>query len=263
MSLFDLLFTTNIPDSMRFRGFTPPYFLLLIIVALAIFFAARHMKSLPAERRGKWLRIVTWSLPCMYLSRFLVFALLDHFVEPQMSLLDRLPFHLCATNAIVMPLAVTTRNKTLLNYMYAIAMPAAAAAMLTPAMSYYGQYAYFSWQVLFFYIDHGLMVMTAALCVAGGFVRPSIKEAPKIMGAFVAYCAVMYPVNRLLGQNYLFLNYPDEGTVMAFFAQYLGNPGYLAPMAVLFAAVVGLMYLPWVLRERRKTGRDATSSVPE
>lgn len=251
MNLFEMFFTTRIPESMRFRGFTPPYFLLLLLVFLAVFFAARHMKSLPQEKRDKMLLIVTWSLPCVYLSRFIVFALLERFVEPQMSLFDRLPFHLCATNSVIMPLAVTKRNKILLNYVYAIALPAAAAAMLTPAMSYYGLYYYFSWQVLFFYIDHGLMVMTAVLCVAGEFVRPSIKEAPKILGAFLAYCAVIYPINRILGQNYLFLNYPDEGTVMAYFANYLGNPGYLAPMAFLLVAVVFLMYLPWILLARK------------
>lgn len=236
---------------MRFRSFTPQYFLLLFFVFSAVLFAARRIKKLSRQKRGKMLLIITWSLPCVYLSRFAVFALLEHFVEPQMSLLDRLPFHLCATNAIIMPLAVTTRNRVLLNYMYAIALPAAAAAMLTPAMSYYGLYFYFSWQVLFFYLDHGLMVMTAVLCVSGGFVRPSAKEAPKVLGLFLAYCAVIYPVNRLLGQNYLFLNYPDEGTVMSYFAKYLGNPGYLVPIAFLLVIIVFLMYLPWILREKR------------
>lgn len=258
--MFDLFFTTKIPDSMRFRSFTPLYFLLLSIIFFAVFFAARRMKKLPREKRGTMLLIVTWALPCVYLSRFTVFALLEHFVEPQMSLLDRLPFHLCATNAIIMPVAVTTRNRVLLNFVYAIALPAAAAAMLTPAMSYYGLYFYFSWQVLFFYLDHGLMVMTAVLCVVSGLVRPSAKEAPKVLGLFLAYCAVIYPVNRLLGENYLFLNYPDEGTVMAYFAKYLGNPGYLVPMAFLLVIIVSLMYLPWILREKRIIKIDSNQS---
>ena len=251
MTLFQLFFTTRIPENMRYRSFTLLHFVLLLGVAAGILISAKHIKRADSPRKEKMLLVFTWALPGMYLLRFVVFWLLDSFVEPQMALLDRMPFHLCAMNAIVMPVAVAKKNKTLLNYMYAIALPAAVAAMLTPAMSYYGRYFYFSWQVLFFFLDHGLMVLVAVLAVCGGLLRPDVKELPRVAVLFVAYAAIIYPVNKLLNQNYLFLNYPDQGTVMAFFAKYLGNPGYLVPLALLAAAVVLLMYLPWILIDRK------------
>lgn len=255
MTFFELFFTTHIPESLRYRSFTLPHLALLLAVAAGILAAAHRIGRLGAARRRRMLLRFTWALPCVYVLRFLVFSLLDHLVEPQMSLLDRLPFHLCAMNAVVMPLAVMRKNKTLLNYMYAIALPAAVAAMLTPAMSYYGRYFYFSWQLLFFFLDHGLMVLVPILAIRAGLLRPDVRTLPRVLGLFGAYAACMYVMNKLLDQNYLFLNSPDQGTVMAWFAHYLGNPGYLLPLAALTAAVVCLMYLPWLFLNYRTRAR--------
>ncbi len=245
MNNFDLLFTRKIPAELKFQGFAWPHVLLLLLVLLSVFLSVMYTKRQENQQKYKLLMLFTFAVPLVYLFRFIVFALLDRFVEPQMSLLDRLPFHLCALNAIIMPFAVFRKNEILLNYMYGIALPAAAAAMLTPAMSYYGQYFYFSWQIVLFFIDHGLMVLVAVLAVCSGFFRPNYKLLPHMFAFFLAYCAVIYPVNKLLNQNYLFLNNADKGTVMAFFEAYLGNPGYLAAMALLVTLIVFLMYWPW------------------
>lgn len=251
MTLFNLFFTTRIPDNLRYRSFTWPHLVLLLAVFACVFLLARHIKALEPDSREKMLKGFTLALPCIYIVKFAVFLLLEYFVEPQMSIVDMLPFHLCALNAIVMPIAVFKKNKTLLNYMYAIALPAAAAAMLTPAVSYYGRYFYFSWQILFFFIDHGLMTLVPVLAISSGLMRPDAKMLPRILLLFLAYSACIYAVNKLLGENFMFLNYPDEGTVMAFFAKYMGNPGYLAAMAALTAIIVVSMYLPWIFSRRR------------
>lgn len=251
MKLFDLAFTTHISPELRFRGFTLPHAALLLLTAVLVVWAACAVPRREPERRRRILLICTWAIPGIYLLRFIIFALLEAYVEPQMPLADRLPFHLCPLNAIIMPIAILSGNRTLLNYLYAFSLPAAAAAMLTPAMSYYGRYAWFSWQVLFFFFEHGMMVAVAVLAIRCKLFRPDIRALPWAAALFLGYCAVIYPVNLLTGQNYLFLHYPDEGTVMAFFAQYLGNPGYLLPLAGLSVVVVGLLYLPWVMVERR------------
>lgn len=251
MKLFNLFFTTRIPENLRYRSFSPLHFVLLLGVAICIFLAARRMKRLNTEEKHKMLLIFTWALPVMYVFRFTMFEILGRLVEPQIGIIDRLPFHLCTLNAIVMPLAVLKKNKILLNYVYAIALPGAVAAMLTPAMSFYGRYFYFSWQVVFFFLDHGLMAAVAILAISSGLMRPDVRALPKATAAFLGYCAVIYPVNKIFNQNFLFLNYPDEGTVMTFFAKYFGNPGYLVPMAVLAAVLIFLMYLPWILLDRR------------
>ena len=262
MTLFQLFFTTRIPDSLRYRSFTWQHLLLLLGVAACISLAARRMKYCNQEGRVKLLHLATWALPCIYLVRFTVFYLLDIYVEAQMSLLDRLPFHLCTMNAVVMPVAVMKKNKTLLNYMYAIALPAAAAAMLTPAMSYYGRYFYFGWQVVFFFLDHGLMVLVPVLAINSGLLRPDIRFLPRVSALFGSYAALIYVANKVLNQNFLFLNYPDEGTVMALFARYLGNPGYLLPLAFLAGIIIFIMYLPWLVMDRKPpTGKGENAAT--
>jgi hypothetical integral membrane protein (TIGR02206 family) len=242
LSLFQLFFTTKIPAGMRFRTFSPQHFLL---IAAALFVVWTLARRFGAAGNDYALKAFALALPCVYFFKFAVFTLLENYVEPQMTLADRLPLHLCAINAAVMPLAVFKRNRLLLNYIYAVSLPAALFAMLTPATSYYGLYFFLSWQVIFFYIDHGLMALVAILALKTGLVKPNPRFVPRVIGLLASYAAVIYVVDKVFDENFLFLNYPDEGTVMAFFAGYLGNPGYLAPLAALAALVVLLMYAPY------------------
>jgi len=252
--MFDLFFTTQIPDTLRFRGFGAYHWAIVLITAAVIVFVLAAVKKQDEAKRYKILRALAVLVPCVYTSRFIVFLLLDLFVEPQMPFADRLPFHLCTLSAVVIiPLAVLSKNKVLLNFVYAISLPGAVGAMLTPAMSYYGQYAFFSWQVVFFYIDHGLMALVAILCVASGYFHPEPKQIPRVLAFFSVYAAVIFAVNKAFNQNYLFLNYPDEGTVMAMFAVYFGNPGYIIPLVALAVLIVILMYVPVLLRGVRKS----------
>jgi len=250
ISLFELFFTRSIPGDLRFSTFATPHVLILLSSAIFVSLTAVIANRMEGARRKKLLTFFTWALPVVYLSRFTVFYLLDIYVEPQMSLLDRLPFHLCALNAIIIPLGISTKNKTLLNYMYAISLPGAAAAMLTPAMSYYGQYFYLSWQIIFFYLDHALMLLTPILAIVCKMYRPEHRYIPRVAALFLPYTVAIYIADKLLNQNWLFLNYPDEGTVIALFAEYLGNPGYLAALALLAVAIVVFMYLPWIIKSR-------------
>jgi len=253
LRMFDMLFTTNIPDTLRFRGFGTYHWLLVFITAAVTVFVIASVKKREEEKRFKILRGLAVLVPCVYISRFIVFLLLDVFVEPQMPFADRLPFHLCTLSAvIVIPLAVLSKNKVLLNFVYSISLPGTVGAMLTPAMSYYGRYTFFSWQVVFFYIDHGLMALVAILCVVSGYFRPEPRQIPRVLAVFGTYAAVIYAANKAFNQNYLFLNYPDEGTVMAMFAGHFGNPGYIAPLVALGVLVVVLMYVPILLHGARK-----------
>jgi uncharacterized membrane protein YwaF len=151
-----------------------------------------------------------------------------------------------------MPCAVMSKNKTLLNFMYAISLPESVAAMLTPAMSYYGRYFYFSCQVVFFFLDHGLMAAVTVLCIVSGLFRPDAGKLGRVLTLFLSYTAVIYVLNKILDQNFLFLNYPDEGTILAVFAGYLGNPGYLLPTAALAFLIIFSLYCPWMIKDRKK-----------
>jgi hypothetical integral membrane protein (TIGR02206 family) len=245
LSLFQLFFTTQIPAGLRFSTFSPQHFFLIAAALVCVWMLARRF-GVPGNYSAP--KTFALALPCVYFFKFAVFTLLELFVEPQMTLADRLPLHLCAINAAVMPLAVYKKNTLLLNFIYAVSLPAALFAMLTPAMSYYGLYFFLSWQVLFFYIDHGLMALVAILALKTGLARPDPRLYPRVIGLLASYAAVIYAVDKIFDENFLFLNYPDEGTVMAFFAEYLGNPGYLAPLVALAALVVLLMYAPFFCR---------------
>ena len=88
VSLFDLFFTTRIPAWLRFQTFSPEHFWLLsVFTGLILLLARRH----GSHENFSLLKRLTLALPCLYAVKFAAYALLERFVEPQMSLADRLP----------------------------------------------------------------------------------------------------------------------------------------------------------------------------
>ena len=260
ITAFELIFTRQIPDEMRFNTFAAHHFLYLLAVTLFITIIALWAKRSDSRRKEMILTCFTWGITGMYLLRFAVFMTLDAFVEPQTSLLDRLPIHICSLNSIVMPLGVFRRNKTLLNFMYAISLPGAAIAILMPAMSFYGFYYYMSWHIITYFLDHANMVLVPILAIVCGRFRPEPKRLLRVAAYFFPYAAVIFVANRILNENMLFLNWPDEGTIIAVFAQYLGNPGYIWSMAAMMVIIVSSLYLPWAIGARLRRKRESLTT---
>ncbi|MDR2932826.1 MAG: hypothetical protein LBV27_06925, partial [Oscillospiraceae bacterium] len=70
MGLFDMMFTTRIPESLRFRSFSRPHVVLLLLVACGSMAAACIASKKDEGKRRRLLLIGTWALPCIYVIRF-------------------------------------------------------------------------------------------------------------------------------------------------------------------------------------------------
>jgi uncharacterized membrane protein YwaF len=145
-----------------------------------------------------------------------------------------------------MPAAVISKNKTVNNYCYSVLLPGAIIAMLTPADMFW-DYFYLGWFPLFFFIWHFIIAIIPILSIKAGIYRPDIREFPKMIVISLAYMAIIYPLNKLLNTNFLFINTPSRGSLLETYYGWLGNPGYIVPTFITFAAVVFLMYIPWVV----------------
>ena len=245
ITAFDLFFTSNIPEHLRFAAFSVSHALWVLASALFVFMVARDTREKDIAQKEKRLLFFAWSIPAIHAVSITGHLLLEIFVEPQYSFLNFLPTNLCTLNVIIMPLAIVKNNKTVLNFLYALSLPGAAMAILTPTTYYYGRFFYLSWSVVLYFIDHAIMVLVPVLAIMCGRFRPDYRYLPRVMAYFLPYVAVIYVANKIANHNWLFINVPEEGTILVLFEAYLGNPGYIAAMAVLLAIVIFCMYLPW------------------
>ena len=249
-TLFDLFLTRFVPDEIKFRTFSFPHFVYIAVIVLAIYFAARYIRKIPQEKAEKIIKVLALSLIVIYFYRFYMFRKYDY----KYDFIDNLPFHLCIINQFVIPYAVFRKNRVLLNLSYCIGAPAAAIAILTPS-ELYKDYFYLSWYAIFFFLLHFLIVLLPILCINAKIFRPDYKLMPKACGVFLGFTAFVYGLNKLLNANFMFINIPEPGTLMEPFYKWLGNPGFIAPLLIVLFFVLFMMYLPWIIIDKRAERR--------
>jgi hypothetical integral membrane protein (TIGR02206 family) len=159
-----------------------------------------------------------------------------------------LPLQLCDISVFIEFAAVFRKRSLLLTeFSYALGMPAALAAMITPGW----YFPLLSFGYLRYALMHALLVLIPALLVWGNGYRPDIRRLPKVALLFVLLIAAAVTSNLLLGSNYMFLAYVPPDTTLVVFQTWFGNPGYEIPEFFLLLLIWTALYLPWILAARR------------
>ena len=160
--------------------------------------------------------------------------------------LGRLPLHLCAL-AIYIGFLHSLRGGELTGqFLYAFCMPGAVCALLFPDWSAYPAFHFMS---VSSFTLHILLVGYTLMLVAGGELRPDTRRAPACLGIMLLIAVPVYVFDRLMGTNYMFLNWPLPGSPLEWFA-FLGRPGYLLGYIPLLAAAWTVIYAPFVKKRR-------------
>lgn len=213
-----------------------------VIFCTAMILAGRRLDG----RSRRALLIVLWGIfTAIELSRYVYFG----FFPDKFSVKTSLPFHLCSIAIFTYPLAIFTKNKTFCNFIYAVNMPGALFALVTPDI---GKSTVFSFYFIHLMTAHTFIVLIPLYMVLCGIFRPDSRRLP---GVAVMFAFTMLPallLNSLFGSNYYFINGPVRGTLTQIFADWMGESLYLLPMLAALLAVWGILYLPFDISELRK-----------
>lgn len=147
---------------------------------------------------------------------------------------DRLPLHLCNVTTWVAVLALLTLSPLASEFTYFAGLAGAGMALITPDMGT-------AWPARFF-INHGGLIVTAVVLVAGG-IAPIRRGWPwRVYGLLLAYAAATGIFNWRFGANYSYLAHkPTSPTAMDFLGPW---PVYIAGLAALGAGLFWLLWLP-------------------
>ena len=171
-----------------------------------------------------------------------------------------LPLHLCSINAMLLPFAVFTRNKTLGNLLLVWCLGALAALVLNYDMT---ETPILSWDVFFYYFPHVVEFGIPLLLVALGLV----KKDPKCIASTIGISMVIYTgvhfLNLLINRycaahsidysaNYMFSMRPNNPLVELFYSWIPVTYWYMylvLPIVVVYLLVI---YAPEILRRFMK-----------
>lgn len=157
-----------------------------------------------------------------------------------------LPLWLCSATSWTMPLLLVFRSRKYFEWVYFMGLIGASMALLTPDLMQFGfpHFRFFE----FFTLHGALIVAIVYMTCVEGF-RPTWKSLPMVFvvtNSFWLFCAW---VNSLIGSNYLYTQgkLPTPSPL-----DYLGpHPWYLLSMEVIGILLCVLLYLPFVIKDKR------------
>jgi len=219
----------DLPAGTGYEHWSRSHLLSILVIASAI---AVCLKC--SARIKEWMKsMIPPVLAVMEISKDLYLHKVGHFGP------EYLPLHLCGIGILVFLFAVYGGRWR--SFFTEIAMililPGSICAILFPD---WNMYPVWNFMNLYSWTWHGFLVLFPLLNM--NWWKPEIKNIWKPLVFLSAIVPPVYLFDRRYGCNYLFINWPPEGTPLIWIAGILGVPGYLAGYALLTLVVMVVMY---------------------
>jgi hypothetical integral membrane protein (TIGR02206 family) len=165
-----------------------------------------------------------------------------------------LPLHVCSVMVWLAGFMLIFKLRPIYEFAYFIGIGGALQALLTPDAGIYG-FPHF--RVIQTMISHGILITaTIYMTTVEGF-RPTWKSFWRVLIGVNIYAVLIYPINLLLGADYLFINgKPATASLLDALPPW---PYYLIYMEALLVVVFLLLYLPFIIRDWRAKSREKTT----
>ena len=158
-----------------------------------------------------------------------------------MPLAEHLPLHLCGMTVTVGAFMLWFRSYRLYEVLYFWGTGGALVALMTPDVVQAFPHPVF----FLFFASHGLGFMAIMFATLVMGFRPRPRSLLIVMPVTAAYALLMYPVNLLLGSNYLFLlAKPAQPSPLDWFGPW---PAYLPGLIGMTACALFLLYAPFAI----------------
>lgn len=174
--------------------------------------------------------------------------------------LEYLPLHLCSLNALLLPVAVFTRNKTLGNLLLLWSLGALVALLMNYDMA---EATLFSGPFCFYYFPHVLEFGIPILLFKLGLVEKDIKCIGSTLLITMASYTVIHLINVALNgwyaangsqtvANYMFSVVPSNPLLALFYSMIPCQYWYMYLIVPIVAVYLLGVYAPQLLQKVRK-----------
>lgn len=172
----------------------------------------------------------------------------------QWSVQGMLPLHFCTISVWLSIVALVTLSRAVYEPLYFLGLGGATQALITPSLAPYGFPHVLAFQT---YASHTGIVMAALFLTQIEGFRPTPQSLLRLILAVAAYVPVVFALNLAIGSNYLFLAAkPEFPTAMDWMPAW---PWYIGVLIALALAIALLLYLPFLIADRRAAARSPTA----
>ena len=171
--------------------------------------------------------------------------------------LEYLPLHLCSLNAMVLPFAVFTRNRTLNNLLLLWSIGALFALIINTSVA---ATEIFSLTFVFHYFPHVLELGIPILMFALGLVKKDIRCIPSTLGITLTAYTLIHFINvwvnsyalennlldasgNVIRVNYMYSIYPENPLLELFYRIIPHEYWYMLLSFTVIAVYLGLVYI--------------------
>lgn len=166
-----------------------------------------------------------------------------------------LPLHICSILIWLAGFMLIFKNYRIYEFAYFIGIGGAMQALLTPDAGIYGFPHYRIFQTI---ISHGLLITSAIYMTTVEGFRPTWKSFWRVIVGMNIYAAIIFPINLLLGTNYLFINgKPATASILDALPAW---PYYIIYMELIGLVIFTLLYLPFIIKDYKEKRESPKSS---
>ena len=236
----------SIPEGLGFNAYGPLHFGWIASFIISAAVLAKVFRKLDFKKRDRMLKILALLIFADELGKYFLVLYGHHPILPY------LPLHLCSINIYVIMFhawfAKSEKTKEIIgNFLYALCMPAALAAILCPTWT---KLPITSFMHIHSFTVHIMLFIYPLLLLVGGL-KPRFSILKKTIPVMIGGAACVFVFNKIFDTEFMFLNGAGKGNPLSLFESFLGNPGYLIGIPILFCAVWLIMFgIPYLWRRR-------------
>ena len=161
------------------------------------------------------------------------------------------PLQLCDAVVFIGAAALITRRQLLFELTYLWGCSGTLAALLTPDL--YEDFPHF--RFIFYFAQHGLIVVAAVLLAAGLGMRPRLSAPLRAIGWLNVYALFVGLVNVAFKTNFMYLRHkPGAATALDVFGPW---PWYILASEGVALMLFALLMLPFMRALRTDRDREA------
>ena len=161
--------------------------------------------------------------------------------------LEHLPLHLCGVSIFFIAWHAFSPNKINREYLYCLSLPGALLALMFPNWTEYPILHFSSFNS---FTMHTWLVLYTVMLLYSKELQPKFKDLKYTFVIILIYMIPIYFLNKVWDTNFFFLNTPSEGSPLVPLYAIFGE-GYVIALVVLFLLLWLLMYLPWMIKEKK------------
>ena len=236
-----------VPSSLKWHAYGMEHLILLFIIFVFNIFMCKKFVKLSAEQQNKLLKFFAILIVFQEILKDIL-----HFYAGTLNL-EHLPLHLCGISIFITFWYAFKPGKVSGEYLYALSLPGALAALLFPNWT---EYPMMHFSNINSFTIHTWLVVFVTMLLYSGRLKPDFRNLPKTSLLIGILAVPIYFINKLWDTNFMFLNGPSKGSPLVFLYDIFGG-GYLIALIVLVLSAWLLMYLPWEVIYRKKANRES------